>query len=679
MRVIVPRVIPLAVVLALLAAALAAGSSGASAQETQRIGLFGEVTLVESPAAGLTVLTLDTVSGGIRTVEATDEATAVVVPGRDQASLADISVGDFLAVVAESDDGGTLLALSVLVKPATALSYGHVTGSLVDVQDDQVTIMDTTGNLVTGLSPVEGSRPLEPGQIVTALVQQDLETGALSVLGAESAEAKIGRAVGALDAALEAGAQANAKALAVRLTGATTARLTALDDISMRVGPGLRSVLSSRLQEATRKAQQTLARLDLGLPTAVLKGILQDVDPVGGTAFVSPRPDLETQVLLTQETVIRVFGEVSTAEQLEVGQRVEILYQPQTNVALTIEVAFPSLEDDTKGSLLGQARSGEVEGVVAVTGPGSLVVRTPSDHLIALSTSPDTRVRVGGQPAEASQLSRGAQVKVRFDPANMGALQIDTFESRSGQPFVSGVVRVFIPKIRPGIRIPGAQEEGNLLISDLEGQDLVLNVTEETEIEREGLLGTIALIAPGDLVRPTSRYDSRNGDVLKLALRAPVLRGTIRGTGVDASGARLLTLSSDALHLVTVTLAEGAQILLVREGVEDPGNFGELRPGQRVVSGAYNPQTLSATRLVVQAPKTSRAAGTVVDLDRGQGILTIATPGGQTLTLLVPDKPGKVFVNGRPGSIEDIALQDLVSRVFYRPDTEVVRVEVRSP
>ena len=341
MRAIVPRVIPLAVVLALLAAALAAGSSGASAQETQRIGLFGEVTLVESPAAGLTVLTLDTVSGGIRTVDATDEATAAVVPGRDQASLADISVGDFLAVVAESDDGGTLLALSVLVKPATALSYGHVTGSLVDVQDDQVTIMDTTGNLVTGLSPVEGSRPLEPGQIVTALVQQDLETGALSVLGAESAEAKIGRAVAALDAALEAGAQANAKALAVRLTGATTARLTALDDISMRVGPGLRSVLSSRLQEATRKAQQTLARLDLGLPTAVLKGILQDVDPVGGTAFVSPRPDLETQVLLTQETVIRVFGEVSTAEQLEVGQRVEILYQPQTNVALTIEVAFP--------------------------------------------------------------------------------------------------------------------------------------------------------------------------------------------------------------------------------------------------------------------------------------------------------------------------------------------------
>ena len=74
--------------------------------------------------------------------------------------------------------------------------------------------------------------------------------------------------------------------------------------------------------------------------------------------------------------------------------------------------------------------------------------------------------------------------------------------------------------------------------------------------------------------------------------------------------------------------------------------------------------------------KTLRTAGTVESLDKAKGVLTVATVSGQRIQMLIPAKPGIVFVGAVPASIGDVNAGDQVQAVFYRPDKVVVRIEI---
>ena len=103
-------------------------------------GIFGRVVDIEA-AAGVTAITLeDPATRTSYRVEA-GENTAVTVPGKSPASPADISVGDFLAVLAQRMDN-RLEAMGILVKPDTPVLHTHVTGALMGAANGQVSLMD---------------------------------------------------------------------------------------------------------------------------------------------------------------------------------------------------------------------------------------------------------------------------------------------------------------------------------------------------------------------------------------------------------------------------------------------------------------------------------------------------------------------------------------------------------
>ena len=538
-----------------------------------------------------------------------------MIPGRETASAEDISVGDFLAVLATAA-GAPKDALSILVKPKGPVSYAHFTGSIVGAVGDQISLMDGDGNLLTVDMFIEEDG-IKPGEVVTALVHQDLKAGNLSVVAAELADTKMGRLAEALNNSLRSGARDNLQNLTDRGKAGITGHLTTLERILNRVDPNIRFVFADALQGYS--TSQSL--VDLQTPALKLKGVIEIIDREGGLLFVTPRQGPQIELQLNESTFIRdVFGAAALPIALQVGHSIEALYDPQSGEAQTVDVIFPSLARNVAGALLPQAEMGELEGTIAEgtiaegTNPSVVppvaVVRLASGRKVTLPVTPETRVVVEGQPSDLGRLAEaiGKTVKVRYDISAMAAIAIDTFDP--GQSFFSGVVKSFIPKF--GVSIPRNSEAGNIVVTTPEGETITLDITENSIIQREGQRLDRSTIQLGDLVRPTSRYNAATGEVEKLVLKAPQPLGSIRGAYVTPGGKDYLTLSTDQLNLVTVRVPSAAPV--TRQGEE--ASIAGLIAGERLVSGGYNPLALQALELAVAAPKSLKASGTVAAIDQ---------------------------------------------------------------
>ena len=168
----------------------------------QQRGILGQVTEIRTPSPGLTVISVDTVDNGTQQVEASENS-AIIVPGKETASVNDISVGNFLAVLAAAEDS-RLIAEIIMVKPDVPVIHAHIIGSKVGGVGDQIVLMNRGGNSVAADLSSDSVR-IDPGQIVTAVVRQDLKTGALSLLDAEPVDIATARLTSALEAAARSG------------------------------------------------------------------------------------------------------------------------------------------------------------------------------------------------------------------------------------------------------------------------------------------------------------------------------------------------------------------------------------------------------------------------------------------------------------------------------------------
>ena len=638
-------------------------------------GLSGVVTGIASPAPGLTVITLDAGPEGVQRVEAV-ENTAVTVPGRRISSAADISPGDFLALTAK-EEGGRLEAIRILVRPERPVVHAHFTGSKVGSSEDTVLLMDRHGNLITVAMP-KGGNVLVSGQVVTAVLRQDLKTGGLSLLDSETADVRIARLGNALQTALVSGSPENQQNLKARLADATTGHLTTLNEVLFRADPGIRFVFSDALEAVRIRHLERLNGFGLGPPALVLTGVIQDVTAGGAAAFVSPHPGVQQQVNLTGNTRIVFFGEEGTPDQLDLGQRIMYLYDPVAGQAISVEVVFPSLGRDIIESLLPEAAIGELDGTISSvsTAPPRLVVQLALGTFLTLTVAPDTRVLVTERPGGLDDLVQGTPVKVRYDLSTFTALSVDTYDP--SQAFLTGVLRSIIKKIRPGIRIPGSDDVGNISIVTPSGEVRTLNITDDTVIEREGLRMNIGAPKLGDLVRPTTRYDRATGNLHRLVLTPPTIRGTLRGKLTQPANRRTLTISTDELDLVTVKVTDRTRLVIRQPGGDVETGFDALELGARVVSGAYDPFTGEASLLVMQAPTSIRRTGAISAVDTEKGILKLES-GGESIDLLIPNKPGVITINGAPRSIRDLKAGFKIIEVFYGPSGVVVRLDVTSP
>ena len=653
--------------LAFILVAVASMEPAFLAQHEQQKGIFGRVTSITTTFPDVFEFTLDTAEGEQR-VESTPN-TRVSIPGRETTSASDVSLGDFLAVLAR-EDSGRLNALSVMVKPDATVSYSHFMGSVAGVAGDQVSLIDKDGNLVTADLLLAGERP-DPGQIITALVHRDAKTAGLTVIAAESGNQKIERLAKAIQQAIGEGASDNQANLENRLKANATGHLTILQEIHGRVVPELRPVFALAQVRALQAFSVLLKAAGLGNPTVKLSGVIEQFTPNTGIVLVSPDVGPQVELKLTPATVIRLFGKSALPGNLEETQKVESIYDPQTDEAHTLDVIFPALDDGLEETLLAQVQVGELEGTIAEIGASSLKVRLPS-HVVTLVVTRETVITDRGNPAVLFELVPLVRVKVRFDPFTRRALEIETYDDKPGLAFVSGVVKSFVPKTKEGTVIPGRTSEGNTLIISPSGEIITLNVTSNSIIERAGLRMTIHDIKVGDLVRPTSRYVVDTLEVQKLTLKSPELQGVIRGKVDAPGGGGLITISTEGLLLLTVTVLPATEITRGTDKVQ----FNDLVVGDRVVSGRYNLRTRLVSQLFVQPSDILRAMGTISELDTEFNIVTLAPDVGE---LLIPNKPGIIIKDANPrATFSDLMVGDKVLAVFYKTGRVVVRIIVES-
>ena len=117
--------------------------------------------------------------------------------------------------------------------------------------------------------------------------------------------------------------------------------------------------------------------------------------------------------------------------------------------------------------------AGELQGVLASPPvAGSVTLRLDTGDQVTLSLSDDVVVSVFGLPAGLDALQVGANVKALYDDDLGAVVAIDAVIAN--QTFISGVVEAIVPKFRVGLVIPGAGEEGNLIVITPQGERVVL-------------------------------------------------------------------------------------------------------------------------------------------------------------------------------------------------------------
>ena len=187
--------------------AVSAGSVHASASsQSQQSGYFGTVSSLSADhpraVAGETELRLDTAKGPVE-ITATP-ATRVRIPGLVEASLDEISIGDSVAVLAF---GGQ--AISIQVKPAQPVRARHFTGIVTAVEEDgPLSIRDGQGRTISAPALTDVS-DLHPGDLVTAVLEQNLASGSLLITGLDRATENLDRILAALEKAQQSKAAAN--------------------------------------------------------------------------------------------------------------------------------------------------------------------------------------------------------------------------------------------------------------------------------------------------------------------------------------------------------------------------------------------------------------------------------------------------------------------------------------
>ena len=125
-------------------------------------------------------------------------------------------------------------------------------------------------------------------------------------------------------------------------------------------------------------------------------------------------------------------------------------------------------------------------------------------------------------------------------------------------------------------------------------------------------------------------------------------------------------------------VTDRTRLVIRQPGGDVETGFDALELGARVVSGAYDPFTGEVSLLVMQAPTSVRRTGSISAVDTETGILKLESS-GESIDLLIPNKPGVITINGAPRALRDLRAGFRISEIFFGPNGVVVRLEVTSP
>ena len=560
----------------------------------EALGVFGTVTSV-SPAE----LTLETTSGQISL--ATDSETTVTIHGWGSPSVSNIAKGTLVAAMTDGQHADSVLA--VLTRPAQTR---HFTGILAGIDDSgNLTLQDNSGRQITAItSEISDFIGLTSvGEVVTAVLKQDLATGDLTVTAIDRALAGAER----LNAALALNQQidsvqasTNISALRWRLAEHGVGNLTMLVDSQPY------DATEGALKGAGEFYAKVFSENQIGTPSADVTGLVTSIDSANGQITVQPVSGQPVMVKISANTPVALFGERVKSGQLDLASRITIRYSISGNNASRVTVmAGNTLSKVSAAQLAATAGWGEVQGVLTDVGPETqvtIMVDRATGEQISLQTAGSAVLR-NGMTVKLDPSMEGSEVFARFDPISYRLLELESLTPARNEELVSGVVQSFIPKVA----------DGNLTIRTPDGRLRSFTHNTDTAIRRDGLWVFIQDVKVGDLVRPNTRVRSldggeeKAGEIIALSLKSPepgLVTGIIRGVTAGLGGEVRVTVSNIWLDLISLKV--GSKTAITQQGRTLGAQ--DLVVGQGIALASYDLVTLEAGVLALDPPRDSARA-----------------------------------------------------------------------
>ena len=343
----------------------------AVADEGRQLGLFGTVVAIVGPT-----IILD---GG--EAVGTDDDTDFQVPGVDDASIANISLGDRLAIVAVELTGGGFLALNVLATPAEPVSTVHLLGVVTEASNGVITLTDEDGNPFTVTLPAGVSAGI--GDFLTIVSELDGDSKELSASDVVSVQGVLQR-------------------LAEELEDALGSAETRLQDLLGSNGDEYLTALVAALGEASEEVQEALED--------AVEAAQEDLEAAFELAGVEG-PYVKTRGFVTASTSTSIT--IHTPD----GDDVMLKMADATKIKGTVEVgAFV----EAKHSLAYVAAEVEVEddelafkGVVASATTTALTLEGGPTFMLTVATHIEGELVVGTSVKVTAQPADGAFVAIR--------------------------------------------------------------------------------------------------------------------------------------------------------------------------------------------------------------------------------------------------------------------------
>ena len=459
----------------------------------ERGGVFGTVSAILDDS-----LVLD----GEKIV-ATDSNTRVLVPGAEEASLEDISIGDRLAVVAEAHEDGGIVAIDIMVTPPQPVNNDHVVGVVTNTENGVITVTDNDGNSVD--VEVPETAEIKIGDFLTIVSDQGSETENRSA----RAIAEIDHVINRLTEDIEAATDRATMRLQELLEDNGDGHLTALSKVLEKTSQQAREALERAFEQAQLELEKTLAELGANSPGIRVRGFVRGLvieQAIGVIAIDS----IDDGVV-----ILKITGETDLAEGVEEGSFVKASYnrgqlasritldddsvvfrgviQRLSDTAFLLEdIEFQIVEETEIQGMLEAGASVQVKGVhegkelvaVAVEVMGvdeeegdpdkieflGVVTVVLSDQEVeieghAVVITPDTEID--------GRLVEGALVKIQGEISDGSLIvkEIRMLEVGSNDVRLRGV-------------ITGILSEG-----DIEVDGRIVRITEDTEIEGDLALG----------------------------------------------------------------------------------------------------------------------------------------------------------------------------------------------
>ncbi len=568
---------------------------------SDKSGLFGTVTLA-TPSE----LTVQTTSGPVSL--SIDDSTAVSIHGWKSPSVSNIARGALVAVMADGPHADSVLA--VVSRPVRIRHFtGVVTGSESALPNTagSLTLRDGSGREITAITAYGspgGPDSAPVGEVVTAVLEQDLPTGNLTVTDIDRAldgAERLNNALALNETIDSVEAAANMTALRWRLAEHGVRNLSLL--VNSQPQQGRQDAIDS----ADDAYAKSFSEHHLGAPSADVTGLVISIATSLGTGTtrlvtVQPVSGQPVMVKLSDATPVALFGERIKSGQLDLASRITVRYAISGNNANRVTVmAGNTLSADSSAQLAALAGRGEAQGVLMNVGALESVVtilvdRTTGQQISLQSDGAD--IYRNGAPTDLDITMEGSNVFARFDPASYRLLELESMAPLRNEELVSGVVHSFIPKAA----------DGNLTIRTTDGRLRSFTHHSDTSIRRDGLQMSIQDVRLGDLVRPNTRarlpegQAGKPGKIVTLSLKSPEPRlasGIIRGVTGGFDGQVRVTVSNIWLDLISLKV--NAMTAITQQGrtlgVQD------LAVGQEIALGSYDPVTLEAAILALNLPR----------------------------------------------------------------------------